>query len=131
MEEQLELNNIQYSIQNVSIHEIKMYIAYLYCYCLWGGIAQGVPYTVTITDLSCFPVRVLIIPDSPTSLCQQQTEIPSSKAGETWQEMSMNFSYKYLFNTLGIFNMPQNLTTWNHRLYFTSEGSCGTGFYHP
>jgi hypothetical protein len=22
-----------------------------YCYCLWGGNAQGVPYTATITDL--------------------------------------------------------------------------------
>jgi hypothetical protein len=29
-----------------------------------GGIAQGVPYTATVTDLLCFPVWVLIIPDS-------------------------------------------------------------------
>jgi hypothetical protein len=130
MEEQLELKNTQYSIKNVSIHEIKMYIAYLYCYRLWGGITQGVPYTATITDLLCFPVWVLIIPDSPTSLCQQQRYLVA-KQEKLGKKCPWIFFYKYLFNTLGIFNMPQNLTTWNHRLYFTSEGSCGTGFYHP
>jgi hypothetical protein len=31
-----------------------------------GGIAQDVPYTATITDLLCFLIRVLIIPDLPT-----------------------------------------------------------------
>jgi hypothetical protein len=25
-------------------------------YCLLGGIAHGIPYTVTITDLLCFPI---------------------------------------------------------------------------
>jgi hypothetical protein len=32
-------------------------------YCLRGGIAQGVPYTATITDILCFPISVLTIPN--------------------------------------------------------------------
>jgi hypothetical protein len=33
---------------------------------LRDGIAQGVPYTATITDLLCFPICALIISHSPT-----------------------------------------------------------------
>jgi hypothetical protein len=31
----------------------------------------------------------------------------------------------------GIFNMPQNLTTWDLWLYFPSEGRCAADFYRP
>jgi hypothetical protein len=33
---------------------------------LRGGIAQGVPYTATMSDLLRFPIWVLIIPESST-----------------------------------------------------------------
>jgi hypothetical protein len=33
---------------------------------LQGGIAQGVPSTVTITDILCIPIGVLVIPNSFT-----------------------------------------------------------------
>jgi hypothetical protein len=40
--------------QKIEFHFIYMYIKLvtLYiqsCYCLWGGITQGIPYSVTIT----------------------------------------------------------------------------------
>jgi hypothetical protein len=40
---------------------IYLFVVYLtalsqYCYCLRGGIAQGVPYTATITDVLHFPI---------------------------------------------------------------------------
>jgi hypothetical protein len=28
--------------------------------------------------------------------------------------MSVNFAYKFLFHTVGIFNMPLNFSTWAH-----------------
>jgi hypothetical protein len=37
-----------------------------YCYYLLGGIAQGVQYTAIITDLLCFPIWVIIIPELNT-----------------------------------------------------------------
>jgi hypothetical protein len=78
----------------------------MYYYCSWGGIAHGDPYTATITDLLYFPISVPIIPDLPIrALWQQPAGAPSSKVGEIWLEMSVNFSYKYLFHVVGFFNM--------------------------
>jgi hypothetical protein len=61
---------------------------------------------MTITDLLCFLISFNNF-DLPTrALWQQPTETPGSKAGETWREMSVNFIYKYLYRTEGIFNTP-------------------------
>jgi hypothetical protein len=45
----------------------------------------------------------------------------------------MDFSLtKYLSSYLEwFFNMPQDLTTWGRRLYFSSEGSRAADFYRP
>jgi hypothetical protein len=40
---------------------------------------------------------------------------------ETWQEMSMNFVYRYLFHTVWIFNMQYYLARWDRWLYFPSK----------
>jgi hypothetical protein len=42
-----------------------------YYFCLWGCNAQCVPCTSTITDLFCFPISFLIIPDSFTTALWQ------------------------------------------------------------
>jgi hypothetical protein len=69
----------------------------MYCYC--GDIAQRVPYTATITDLLCFPIWILIIPDHPLepSSGSQQRRL-EAKQEETWCEMFLNLAYKYLFS---------------------------------
>jgi hypothetical protein len=62
---------------------------------LWGGIAQGIPCTATISDLLGVPIWVHIIPDSSTTaLWQLPAETPSSEVGETWWEVAVNFAYK-------------------------------------
>jgi hypothetical protein len=38
---------------------------------------------------------------------------------------------QYLWYVNGFVNMSQNLTTWDFRLYFPSEGRCAAGFYRP
>jgi hypothetical protein len=102
------------------------------CYCLLGRIVQGVLYTTTVADLLCVSIWVLISPDSSTrTLRQYPAETPSSDAGETWREMPVNFSYKYLIHTVGTFNMPKNLTTWDRCPSFPSEGCRATDFYRP
>jgi hypothetical protein len=40
----------------------------------------------------------------------------------------MNLTYKHLFHNAGIFNTPQNLATWDRRLYFPSEGTRAPDF---
>jgi hypothetical protein len=47
------------------LQNIGDYVWACYCYCLQGSVTQGVPCTVTITNLLCFAAWVLIIPDSP------------------------------------------------------------------
>jgi hypothetical protein len=63
---------------------------------------------MTISHLLRIPIWFLIIPDSSTrTLWQLLAEIPGSEAGETWQEMAMNFAYEAsLFISLGFFNKP-------------------------
>jgi hypothetical protein len=45
--------------------------------------------------------------------------------------MTLIFVYKYLFHTVGIFNMIYNLATWFYRLYLPFEGSRAADFYRP
>jgi hypothetical protein len=55
------------------------------------SIAQGVPCTATIYALLCFPVSVLIIPDSSTTaVWQLPVQTPSSEAGEILLKTTCN-----------------------------------------
>jgi hypothetical protein len=59
--------------------------------------------------------------------------LPAEPSGESrkngrWSE---NFAYSVAEIPKGILNMPQNLTTWDLRLYFPSEGRCVEDFYRP
>jgi hypothetical protein len=58
--------------------------------------------------ISCVPIWVLIIPDSSTrDLWQVSAETPTSKSGETWQEMVWNFAYEISVSySADFFNMP-------------------------
>jgi hypothetical protein len=71
-------------------------------------VSHGVPCTASISDLLCVPIWFLIIPDSSTkALLQLAAEPPSSKAGETWQEIAVSFAYNLsLFTLVRLFNMP-------------------------
>jgi hypothetical protein len=83
------------------LRENKYFI--LFRVLLRGGIAQCVQCTATIYDVLCVLVSVLIIPDSvDRAVWQLSAEIPSSKKGESWREMTVNFSYDvvYLFSYL-------------------------------
>jgi hypothetical protein len=61
--------------------------------------AQGVPYTATITDLLCFSIRVLIIPDSSTTaLWQLPADTPSSKAWRNLARYVSEFCLQYTFS---------------------------------
>jgi hypothetical protein len=75
---------------------------------LRGNIAQGVPYAATIYDLLCILFSDLIIPGSYTRALWQlpaETRPTSSEAGETWQEMTINFAYDASLIPVGLFNM--------------------------
>jgi hypothetical protein len=63
-----------------------------------GRYRTSIPYTATITDLLCFPEfwSFLI---HPLELSGSNQQTPSSEAGETSWEMSLDFSYKYIFHT--------------------------------
>jgi hypothetical protein len=78
-------------------------------------------------------MRGLIIPDSSTrALWQLPIETTSSEAGETWQEMAVNFAYGVsLFIIFGLFNMPLSLETRCRWRYFLSEGRRASDFYRP
>jgi hypothetical protein len=53
---------------------------------LRGGIAQGVSYSATISDLFFILISAQLISDSSTTgLWHVQAETPSNEAGETWQ----------------------------------------------
>jgi hypothetical protein len=80
-------------------------VCYCYCCCLQGDIIQGAPYVVNITDLFCFPIWV------PWFTHQSSLAVTSkwhlvAKQEETWWEVAVNLAYKYLFSTVGNFNMP-------------------------
>jgi hypothetical protein len=92
----------------------------------WRGIT--VPCTATISDVLYVPIWVLTIPDlSIRAVWQLPAETSSSEAGETWRELAVNFSSEvYLSYLLGSFNMLENLTKWDRRLYFPSEGRRAT-----
>jgi hypothetical protein len=57
-----------------------------YSYCLQGDTTQGIPHTMTIINLLCFPIWVLIIPDSPASALwsnqQKHLVVKQEKLGE-------------------------------------------------
>jgi hypothetical protein len=95
-----------------------------------GGIAQGVPYADTNTDLLWFPIWVLMTPDSSTrALWQWPADKPGSDAGrELGEKCRWIYPTSISFHTVRICNMPWHLTTWNRRLYFPSEGCSATDF---
>jgi hypothetical protein len=65
-----------------------------------GGIAQGIPCAVTISYLLCISTRLLNVPDSATrAVWQLPADTPSNEAGETLQEMVVNFAYQISFHT--------------------------------
>jgi hypothetical protein len=79
----------------------------------------------------CVPMWVLIIPESSTSLANINRHLVAIE-GKTLREMFVNFAGEIsLSYSTGIFNMPSNLSSWGRRLYFSSEGSHATDFYHP
>jgi hypothetical protein len=51
----------------------------------------------------------------PPQLSGSNQQTPSSEKVRNSARISMNFSFKYLFHTVGIFNIPWNLT-WDRRL---------------
>jgi hypothetical protein len=94
-----------------------------YCYCLLGAIAQGVPYTATITDLLCVPFWVLIHPPELSGSKQQRHLVANQdKLGEKCQWILLT---KYLFHTEGSLTCRKSLT-WYRRLYFPSDRTRAT-----
>jgi hypothetical protein len=68
--------------------------------------------TATIFWSIVLPIWVLIIPDSSTRLlCSGYSRYLIAKRGETWREVYVNFACISVIPQ-GIFNVPQNLTTW-------------------
>jgi hypothetical protein len=64
-----------------------------YCYCLQGGIAQGVSCTATNTDLLCFCVWILIISNSSTRAPWKiPAATPSSEVEKLGEKYSWNLS---------------------------------------
>jgi hypothetical protein len=65
---------------------------------------------------------------SNRALQQIPADTPTSEARSLW-EMSLNLDHVVsLLHSVGIFNMPFNLTTWDRRLYFSSEGRRAADF---
>jgi hypothetical protein len=63
-----------------------------------------------------------------SSMGTEPAEASSSKEGEwtkKWELLSVSEIPQRMFNML------QNLTTWDLRLYFPSEGRCAADFYRP
>jgi hypothetical protein len=54
----------------------------------------------------------------------------SYRSRRNWREMSVNFAYKFLFHTVGIFNMPLNFSTWAHGFISPPKEVC-YGFLSP
>jgi hypothetical protein len=61
---------------------------------LRGCIAQGVPCTVTISDIFYVSIWIVIISDPSTRLWKLPAEKSSSEAGKTWRGMAVNFAYE-------------------------------------
>jgi hypothetical protein len=82
---------------------------YSYCYCLQGGISQGVPYLATITDLFVLPHL-----SSDHSLfihqcCLVAAETSNSEAGELSDKCPRILRTKYLFHTVWILTSHKKL----------------------
>jgi hypothetical protein len=88
---------------NCPMYGVRLWVTtslYRCCYYwrLRGCMAHGAPYPATITDLWCFHMWVLIIPDSSAQLSSSNQQTPSSEAGRNLVRMSLNLVYKYFFS---------------------------------
>jgi hypothetical protein len=78
---------------NFNVNKSHLYTYYVTVwYCTWCLMHYDHYWSIVLLRLSSPNIAVW----------QQPEKTPSSKAGETWREMSVNFAYKYLFHTVGI-----------------------------
>jgi hypothetical protein len=89
------------------------------CYCLRGGIAQGVPYTTTITDHCASPSEMESFLIHPPELSGSSQQTPCSKAEKTWRKMWILPAS--IYHTIGIFNMSPALLPIRRKMCYGFE----------
>jgi hypothetical protein len=97
----------------------------------WGVGAQGDPCAATISDLLCFPIWFLIMPDSSTgTLWKLPAETSSAKREKLGEEIAVEFCLRSIsFILEGIFNMPWKPYDMRPTALLPSEGNRATDFY--